>query len=154
MRILLNTVFVFCFIILFFCQAPAFASNNYFVSATADSCGEIVDNYLDAVDKFNSVLEAMLPLSNEKDVTSAINDAINGINNNNITYNAMQAYDGSIKEELKKHPNSALNAGMSQLNSQLGSLHTRVDQWKSKNTGCREKHACDLGEPGYCNEKH
>lgn len=132
-------------------QSPVKADDYLYNILGSDTCAPIVDNYLDAIGEFQSILEAMIPLSTEKDVTDALNDADKGIKNNNITYNAMQAYDGSIKAELKKHPNSALNAGMSQLDSQLSSLHTRVEQWKK--TDCREKHSCDLGQPGYCSKK-
>ncbi len=118
----------------------------------SNTCGPIVDNYLDAVGEFQSILETMIPLSTDKHVTDVLKEVDQEISKNNITYNAMQSYDGAIHAELKKHPNSALNEGMSQLDSQLSSLHTRVDQWKK--TDCREKHACDLGEPGYCSKKH
>jgi hypothetical protein len=139
-----------------FNQTPAIADNNsFFIPApVVDSCGEIVDNYLDAVGEFNSVLQAMLLLGNQSNVSIVLDAGINEINNNNITFNAMQAYEGAVAEELKKYPDPALNEGMSQLKSQLSSLHTRVDQWKSKSTGCRKKYACDLGEPGFCTEKH
>ena len=154
MRVLTNRLLSISILMLCFYQPTSYADSIDIFAPVISSCGEIVDNYLDAVGEFNSILEAMLPLSNEQDVTNAINNALNGIQNNNITYNAMQAYEGSIKEELKKYPNSALNEGMSQLDSQLSSLHTRVNQWKSNHTGCRKKFACDLGEPGYCDEKH
>lgn len=151
MHTLKKFIVTFTGTLLLLTQLQVQADDNLSVMLSNDTCAPVVDNYLDAIGEFQSILEAMIPISSEKDVTAALKDAENGIKNNNITYNAMQAYDGAIKAELKKHPNSALNAGMSQLDSQLSSLHTRVDQWKK--TGCREKHSCDLGEPGYCSKK-
>lgn len=153
MQLLVKSVIFMSTFLLLFIQLPAKADdNNINFIFSADTCGPIVNNYLDAVAEFQSIAETMIPLSTDKTVTDVLNDAETGINNNNITYNAMQSYDGSIHAELKKHPNSGLNEGMSQLDSQLSSLHTRVDQWKK--TNCRETHACDLGEIGYCSTKH
>lgn len=153
MRKLLNLILSVSVISLCLFQLPAQADNeNAYTVDSHYSCGDIVDNYMDAIGEFNSVLVAMLPLSDQKSMTTALNGAIKGIKNNNVTFNALQAYEGAINDELKKHPNPALNEGMSQLKSQLASLHTRVNQWKKSH--CREKHACDLGEPGYCSKKH
>jgi hypothetical protein len=145
-------------------QVPAFADtsdvdSSYTYSSFADfleqddACSTIVNNYLDAVEEYSTTVASMIPLSDKSYVTQVLKATEANITQDNlITFNALQADTGAIKTELKKHPNKALDEGYDQLHSQLDSMHTRVDEWKV--TGCREKYSCDLGEAGYCSEKH
>jgi hypothetical protein len=129
------------------------AANIIFFSVQDGQCKVIVTNYMNAIRQYNSILLAMIPLSDDSHVTNALTNANQGITNKNITYNALQTYTGAIESALKQYPNKLLDPGNEQLESQLASMHTRVEQWKKGNNSCREKHGCLLGQPGYCSNE-
>lgn len=148
-----KSIVAIIFFTVFFSQLPAQAQSITYLFLQQDSeCKIVVTNYLNAINQYNSILQAMIPLSDDNDVTRALTNTQTGIANRNITYNAMQVYTGAITSALKKHPNSLLDTGEEQLLSQLASMHTRVEAWKDGKDSCRDKHGCLLGQPGYCDK--